>query len=215
LVPVGHDSGFPDPRCLPARFREHGYIDGQNLLVEWRFAEGRDDRLPGFAAELAKLKVEVIVTFATSAAQAAKKPTATIPIVFTVVGAPVDAGLVANLARPGGNLTGFTVLSADITGKRLELFREAIPSMRSIVILTDPANPASVSIVQEARIAAGRLGLEVRLVEVRHHSELDPAFKTIVREGSVASHWCPWAGRLSRRTESVSLNSRPRAGSRS
>lgn len=120
--------------------REHGYIDGQNLVVEWRFAEGRDDRLPGFATELVNLRIEVIVTFATSAAQAAKKATATIPIVFTVVGAPVDAGLVTNLARPGGNLTGFTVLSADITGKRLELFKEAIPSMRSIVILTDPAN---------------------------------------------------------------------------
>jgi ABC-type uncharacterized transport system substrate-binding protein len=100
--------------------REHGYIEGQNLLVEWRFAEGRNDRLSGFAAELVRLKVEVIVTLASAAAVAAKKATEAIPIVFTQVTDPVGLGVVSSLARPGGNLTGFSVLGVELTGKRLE-----------------------------------------------------------------------------------------------
>ena len=175
----------PDEReAFRQGLSDHGYVEERNLFIEWRSAEGRDERLPGFAAELVRLKVEIIVTSSTPAAVAAKKATTSIPIVFTVVGDPVGVGLVGNLARPGRNLTGFTNLSVDITQKRLELFREGVPSMRSIVILTDPGNPASALVVQEARIAASRLGMEARLIEVRHLSELDPAFKTIAREGA-------------------------------
>ena len=146
--------------------REHGYVEGQNLLIEWRFAEGRNDRLPGLAAELVKLKVEVVVTLAPAAVLAAKKATASIPIVFTLVPDPVALGVVSNLARPGGNLSGFSQLTVELTGKRLELLKEAVPSLKSAVILTDSANPSKALVWKEAQIAAPRLGLEARLVEV-------------------------------------------------
>src|SRR5258705_543675 len=183
---IGFLSGaIPAPEvegALRQGLREHGYIEGQNLLVEWRFAEGRNDRLPGFAAELVRLRVEVLVTLATPAALAAKKATAAIPIVFTQVTDPVALGVVSSLARPGGNLTGFSLVAVELTGKRLELFKEAVPSSKSVVILTDSANPTSALGVKEAQIAARRLGLEARLIEVRDADELEPAFTTMARE---------------------------------
>lgn len=182
--------GFLSAPTLPAPgidgfrqgLQEHGYVEGRNLLVEWQFAEGRDDRLPGFAAELVRLKVEVIVTVATSAALAAKKATPAIPIVFTLVADPVASGLVPSLARPGGNLTGVTNLAAELTGKRLELLKEAVPLLKSVVILTHPANPVNALILKKAQIAAHGLGLDVRLVEVRQPGDLEPAFTTIAHE---------------------------------
>ena len=162
--------------------REHGYVEGQNLLIEWRFAEGSEDRLSGFAAELVRLKIEVIVTLASAAAVAAKKATAAIPIVFTQVTDPVGLGVVSSLARPGGNLTGFSTLAVELTGKRLELLKEAVPSLKSVVALNHSANPTSALDVNEAQIAARRLGLEARLVEVRDADELEPAFTTMARE---------------------------------
>src|SRR4029453_9886414 len=109
--------------------REHGYAEGRNLLIEWRFAEGRNDQLTGFVAEFVRLKVDVVVTLAPEAALAAKNGTAAIPIVFTQVPDPVALGLVSSLARPGGNLSGFSILAVDLTGKRLELLKEAVPSL--------------------------------------------------------------------------------------
>ena len=183
---IGFLSGaIPAPEvedALRQGLREHGYIEGQNLLVEWRFAEGRNDRLPGFAAELVRLRVEVLVTLATPAALAAKKATAAIPIVFTQVTDPVALGVVSSLGRPGGNLTGFSLLAVELTGKRLELLKEAVPSLKSVVTLTDSANPTSALGVKEAQIAARRLGLEARLIEVRDADELEPAFTTMARE---------------------------------
>jgi putative ABC transport system substrate-binding protein len=162
--------------------REHGYVEGQNLLIEWRFAEGRYDRLPGLAAELIRLKVEVVVTLSTEAALAAKKATASIPIVFTQVSDPVATGVVSSLARPGGNLTGFSMLAVDLTGKRLELFKEAVPSLKSVIILARRGSPVNALAWKEAQIAAPKLGLEARLVEVRDAEELEPAFTTMARE---------------------------------
>src|SRR2546422_9669071 len=162
--------------------REHGYVEGQNLLIEWRVAEGRYDRLTGFAAELVSLKVEVIVTVATEAALAAKKATAAIPIVFTMVPDPVALGLVPSLARPGGNLSGFSILAVELTGKRLELLKEAVPSLKSVAILTYHASAVNALALKEAQIAARRLGLEARLIEVRDADELEPAFTTIARD---------------------------------
>jgi putative tryptophan/tyrosine transport system substrate-binding protein len=155
---------------------------GQNLLIEWRFAEGRNDRLPTFAAELVRLKVEVVVTVSTDAALAAKKATASIPIVFTQVPDPVAQGVVSNLARPGGNLSGFSILAIELTGKRLELLKEAVPSLKSVIILTQRGRPANALTLNEAEIAAPRLGLEARLVEVRDADELESAFTTMARE---------------------------------
>jgi putative tryptophan/tyrosine transport system substrate-binding protein len=155
---------------------------GQNLLIEWRFAEGRNDRLPTFAAELVRLKVEVVVTVSTDAALAAKKATASIPIVFMQVPDPVAQGVVSNLARPGGNLSGFSILAIELTGKRLELLKEAVPSLKSVIILTQRGRPANALTLNEAEIAAPRLGLEARLVEVRDADELESAFTTMARE---------------------------------
>jgi putative ABC transport system substrate-binding protein len=162
--------------------REHGYDEGRNLLIEWRFAEGRDDRLTSFVAEFVRLKVDVIVTLAPETALAAKKGTAAIPIVFTQVPDPVALGLVSSLARPGGNLSGFSILAVDLTGKRLELLNEAVPSLKSVILLTDRANPAKAAALKEAQIAGLRLGLNTRLVEVSDRNELEPVFTTIGRE---------------------------------
>src|SRR5437867_6876790 len=115
--------------------RENGYVEGQNLLIEWRYADGEDERLPGLATELVRLKVEVLVTQGTQAALAAKNATALTPIVFTFVSDPVALGLIPSLARPGGNLSGFSLLSVELTGKRLELLKEAVSLLKSVVIL--------------------------------------------------------------------------------
>jgi putative ABC transport system substrate-binding protein len=178
-------AAIPDPPVedgFRQGLREHGYVEGQNLLVERRFAEGRNDRLPGFAEELVRLKVEVVVTVTTPAVLAIKKATAAIPIVFTLVSDPVALGVVSSLARPGGNLSGFAQLTVELTGKRVELFKEAVPSLKSVVILTDSANPTSALALKEAQIAARRLGLEARLIEVRDADQLEPAFTTLARE---------------------------------
>ena len=168
--------------ALRQGLREHGYVEGQNLLIEWRSAEGRYDRLPGLAAELIRLKVEVVVTLSTEAALAVKKATASIPVVFTQVSDPVASGIVSSLARPGGNLTGFSMLAVDLTGKRLELFKEAVPSLKTVIILARRGSPVNALAWKEAQIAAPKLGLEARLVEVGDAEELEPAFTTMARE---------------------------------
>jgi putative tryptophan/tyrosine transport system substrate-binding protein len=172
----------PETDGLIQGLREQGYVVGQNLLIEWRFAEGRYDRLPSFAEELLRLKVEVVVTVSTDAALAAKKATASIPIVFTQVPDPVAQGVVSNLARPGGNLSGFSILAIELTGKRLELLKEAVPSLKSVIILTQRGRPANALTLNEAKIAAPRLGLEARLVEVSDADELESEFTTMARE---------------------------------
>jgi putative ABC transport system substrate-binding protein len=168
--------------ALRQGLREHGYVEGQNLLIEWRFAEGRYDRLPGLAAELIRLKVEVVVTLSTEAALAAKKATASIPVVFTQVSDPVASGIVSNLARPDRNLTGFSILAVELTGKRLELLKEAVPSLKSVIVLARRESPVNALALKEAQIAAPRLGLEARLVDVHDADELEPAFTTMARE---------------------------------
>jgi ABC-type uncharacterized transport system substrate-binding protein len=167
---------------LRQSLRENGYVEGQNLLIEWRFAEGKSDRLRSFAGELVRLKVEVVVTLSTDAALAVKNATASIPVVFTQVSDPVASGVVSNLARPGGNLTGFSILAVELTGKRLELLKEAVPSLRSATILTHRGSPVNPLALNEAESAAPRLGLKVHLAEVRDADELEPALTTIARE---------------------------------
>ncbi len=185
--------------------RENGYVEGRNLLIEWRSADGQDERLPGLAAELVRLKVEVIVTQGTSAPLAAKNATTQIPIVFTYVSDPVALGLVGSLARPGGNMTGVASISGDLTGKRLELLKEAIPSLKSVALLTNPANPASASGITEARVAARRMGLEVRLVEVRHLAELELAVTSIAHERAIAVVLVPGSFLLTYHTQIAEL----------
>jgi putative ABC transport system substrate-binding protein len=158
---------------------ENGYVEGRNLTIEWRFAEGMRDRLPELAAGLVRLKIDIIVAVAPAAAIAAKNATTVIPIVFTLVSEPVGSGLVASLAQPGGNITGLSSVHGALTAKRLELLKEAVPSLKSILLLANPANPGSPAFVREARTAAGTLGVELRLVEARHLTDVEAAFTAI------------------------------------
>jgi len=162
--------------------REHGYIEGQNIATEYRYAEGKVDRFPELAAELVRLKVDVIVAAGGDRLTlAAKNATKTIPIVMTGSGLdPVEAGLVESLARPGGNVTGVTALSRELGGKRLELLKEAVPKLARVAVLHDPAGPASVRDVKEVLPAAARaLKLTIQPWEVRGTDDFDKVFAAI------------------------------------
>jgi putative ABC transport system substrate-binding protein len=163
--------------------RELGWVDGQNIVIEHRYAEGRYDRLPDLAADLVRLKVDVIVVVGTAAAVAAKKATGTIPIVMTMVGEPVELGLITSLARPGGNVTGLTFsASADTWGKRLELLKEAVPKVRRLAVLSNPAHPAAPRVVKDVKATARSLGVQLQLLEARGPTEFDGAFAAMARE---------------------------------
>src|SRR5207253_9288753 len=138
--------------------RERGYREGRNLVFERRFSEGQAERFPEFAAELIRLRVDCIIVPTTPAALAAKHATQTIPIVITTALDPVGAGLVASLARPGGNVTGLSPISPDLVGKRLELLKDVVPGLSRVVVLWNAANPANASAWQETQAAAGALG---------------------------------------------------------
>jgi len=155
--------------------RENGYVEGQNLLVEWRAADGRPERAKMLAQELVRLNVEVIVANLTPAVQAAKEATGTIPIVMASAGDPVGTGFVASLARPGGNITGLTGISAELAGKRVELLRELVPGLARLGLLLNGSNPFAKSLVTETRTAAKRAGLELQIIDVRRAQDVDPA----------------------------------------
>jgi putative ABC transport system substrate-binding protein len=172
---------------LPGAFRqglrELGWIEGQNIVIEYRFADGRLDRLPALAAEVVRLKVDIIAASPTPAALAAKNATGTIPIVFTSVPDPVGLGLVASLARPGGNVTGLTYsVGFNIFGKDLELLKEAVPKARRVAVLSNPASPSQPLTMSEIRDAARSLGLQLLLVEARGPGDFDGAFAAMAKE---------------------------------
>jgi putative tryptophan/tyrosine transport system substrate-binding protein len=172
---------------IPARLgafrqglRDLGYIEGQNIVIELPYAEGKLDRLPEVAAELVRLKVEVIVTTGTTGALAAKKATSTIPIVMTTGADPVAMGLIASLARPGGNITGLTSVSTDLAGKRLELLKETVPKLTRVGILWNPADPGSAAVLKETETVARALGVQVQSLEVRSPNDFESAFKAAI-----------------------------------
>src|SRR5712691_7146508 len=156
--------------------RALGYVEGQNLVLEYRGAVGHYERLPALAAELVQLKADVIVTQGTPAALAAKDATTTIPIVMVGVGDPVGSGLVASLARPGGNITGLSLLGPELVGKQLEFLKDVLPTVSRVAVLWNPANPAQALMVREADVAAQRLGVQLHLVEARDPDAFDSAF---------------------------------------
>src|SRR5713101_3641649 len=145
--------------------RELGYVDGQNIAIEYRFAEGKDERLPLLAAELVDLKVDVLVAPLTQGTLAAKHATKTIPIVMVNVAGPVESGFVGSLARPGGNVTGLSRLTPELIGKNLELLKEAVPQADRVAALANPTNPLYPVMVRHAKHAAGSLGVALRVVE--------------------------------------------------
>ena len=164
------------------RLRELGYVEGKNIAFEFRVAENKLDRLPDLAAELVRLKVDAIITASTPAVQAAKRATTTIPIVMANVSDPVAMGLVASLARPGGNVTGLSNLAPDLAGKRLELLKETLPKLIRVAYIWDPRSPALTLIHKEMQAAAQALGLKLQSLEVRNHDELAKAFESAVSE---------------------------------
>jgi putative ABC transport system substrate-binding protein len=161
------------------RLHELGWIEGRTVAIEYRWAEGRTERFDEIAAEFVRRKVDVIVTSATAAIVAAKQATSVIPIVFAAAGDPVGTGLVASLARPGGNVTGLSIQQTDVAAKRLEILGEAVPGLRRLAILGNVGGPAVVLDMREVQAAARTLGLEVITLEIRRGEDIAAAFETL------------------------------------
>jgi putative ABC transport system substrate-binding protein len=162
--------------------RALGYVEGQNLVITWRFAEGRLERLPELAAELVQLPVDVlVVSGGEPVIRAAQHTTQTIPIVFAGSSDPVGRGFVASLAHPGGNITGLTTFSVELLGKRLELLKELVPTVARIAILANPVSPSAVHAVREAQASAHALGVQLHVMEVRSPDEFERAFAAMTR----------------------------------
>lgn len=160
--------------------RELGYVEGTNISIEYRFAEGKFERLAGLAAELVRLEVDVLVAAVTQASLAAKHATKAIPIVFIAVSDPLGTGLVASLARPGANVTGTSAMSAEVVGKSMELLKDAVPAVFRVAVLRNPDNAIfQAQMLREAQIAAGRLGVELRTLSARSADEFESTFAAI------------------------------------
>jgi putative tryptophan/tyrosine transport system substrate-binding protein len=163
--------------------RALGYVEGQNLVLAFRYAQGSAERLPDLAAELVRLPVEVLVAGGGPAIRAAQHATRTIPIVMAGTGDPVARGFIASLARPGGNITGLSLLMAELPGKRLELLKETVPQSTRIAVLENPANPGHKPQLHNLAVTARTLELHLHVVEVRNADELDPAFAAMTQTG--------------------------------
>jgi ABC-type uncharacterized transport system substrate-binding protein len=161
------------------RLRDLGWIEGRTVAIEYRWAEGRSDRAAEIAAEFVRLKVDVIVTYASSPVLAAKQATSVIPIVFAAATDPVGAGLVASLARPGGNVTGLSLQQTDVAGKRLELLREIVPGLRRLAIMANVGSPGAALEMGEVQAAARTLGFEATTVEIRRAEDIAPGFDAL------------------------------------
>ena len=183
LSPVSASSGFLAYEMFRQGLRELGYVDGTNIVIEYRFADGQFDRLPALAAELVQLKVDVIVTAVTQASLAARDATKTIPIVIAGVSDPVGSGLIENLARPGGNITGTSSQTSEVVGKSLELLKEVIPEIVRVAALWNPSNVVfQTEMLKEAETAAAALRIQLKVFGGRDADELGGAFTAIAHE---------------------------------
>ena len=176
----------PRAEAFRQGLRELGYIEGQNIIIEYRYEERAFERLPDMAAELVSLKIDVLVTVTTNAALAAKNATRTIPIVFLGVTDPVAAGLVDSLAHPGGNRTGITNMASVLTGKRLELMKETIPRVSRVAVLWDPQAPGSAPQWEESQVAARELGLQLHSMATSSANDIEGAFREATKARSKA-----------------------------
>ena len=172
--------------ALREGLRQLGYEEGKNINIEYRYGEGRPERLPSLIRELIDLKVELIVTHGFPAARAAKQTTTTVPVVMAVVGDAVGAGLVASLARPGGNITGLTTISSELYDKRLELLKEVSPKISRVAILFSETSPATEIAMNEIKAAANSLGLQLQTIQVRNPGDFKNAFETAIKGGANA-----------------------------
>ena len=178
LGPLSQSAQTEWTAAFVQRMREHGWIEGRTVAIEYRWAEGRSEGFAEIAAEFVRLKVDVIVTASTPAVIALKQATSVIPIVFAAAGDPVGIGLVASLARPGGNVTGLSIQSADIASKRLDLLREALPNLRRLAVMAT-SSPIGVLEMGEVQAAARTLGLEVVPAEIRRAEDIAPAIEAL------------------------------------
>lgn len=164
---------------------ELGWVQGQNVVIDYRFAEGNIERLPDLAAELVRRKVDIIVAVATQSSLAARNATRTIPVVMVAAGDPVATGLITNLARPGANITGLSFgVALESFTKSLELFNQAVPGLHRVAVLTNPANPAQALATKDLKAAAQHLGIQLQVLEVRSPNEFGPAFVAMARESA-------------------------------
>src|SRR2546425_6468718 len=192
---------------------ELGWVEGRNLIIDYRSADGKFERIPVLAAELVRLKVDVIVAVPTVSALAAKRVTQTIPIVFTHVSDPIGSGLVPTLARPGGNVTGFTHVNVGLTPKRLEFLKETIPNISRMVALWHPGGLGERTekiLLEETDAAARTLGIQLQFLEVRGSSDFDRAFGTVTRQGAGALMVLPGPLLLSEHRRLVALVAKTR-----
>jgi len=170
----------PHLEAFKQGLREHGYTEGKNILLEYRYAEGKEDRLPALAAELVSLKVDVIVVTADVSAEAARQVTKTIPIVVTT-GDPVSSGLADSLANPGGNVTGLSVVLADLSGKRLEILKETLPKMTRVAALWSPREKVATAVFNETKAAARAFSLQLQSLEVETIQDIEKSFTVMAK----------------------------------
>jgi putative ABC transport system substrate-binding protein len=184
LLPTSPDTNADRLRAFRQGLKDTGYVEGENVAIEYRSAEGHNDQLPVLAADLVRRQVAVIASpIGTSSALAAKAATTTIPIVFGVGEDPVGLGLVASLARPGGNLTGINFFNAELTAKRLELLHQLVPAATRVAVLVNPANAAQTeTLLRDVEAAARAIGLQIQVLNASTSREIDAAFATFVRE---------------------------------
>jgi putative ABC transport system substrate-binding protein len=206
----GAPGASPEIEAFRQGLRDLGYVEGQNITIEYRFANGRVGQLPELAAELARSKLDVIVAPGTPAAMAAKKATSTIPIVFAGVADAVGAGLVATVPRPGGNTTGLTSMSAELGGKRLELLKGVAPKASRVAVLYNPADQSNVLVLKELQESAPALGLTLHPLGVRGPGEFEGAFAAMARERNHALFGAAGALTTEHRRTLVDLAARSR-----
>ncbi len=180
LEPIPAAQNAANLDALRKGLRDLGYVEGRNLVVEYRSADGRAERFPELASELVRLKVDLIVTRGTPAARAARDATATIPVVMATMGDP--RAIVSSFARPGGNITGVTTFSTELTAKRIELLKELVPNLSRVALLHNMGNPAAPPEWEETKTAARSLGVQAELLDVRSQGDLDRAFEQAARQ---------------------------------
>jgi putative ABC transport system substrate-binding protein len=208
------ESNFSPESKLAQQFRlglvDAGYAEGRDVVIEWRSANGDYDRLPSLVAELIQRKVEVIVAYSTVAAQAAKRATSTIPIVLAVVGDPIGSGLVTNLAHPGGNITGLSMMTNELTAKRLQLLKDAIPRLTRVAVLGNPDAPYHPKAVEDLKAVAPSLAIELSFVEARTPEEFSRAVSDVSRAHAQALYVIDDALFFTHRTRLLKLVSKAR-----
>jgi len=181
LSPFSPADAMPWYKALQVGLRDLGWVEGKNIGIEYRYAEGKSDRLPDLAADLVRLNVDIIVTTITPDALAAKNATRVIPIVMAAAGEPVASGIVESLARPGGNVTGLSQMTIELGGKRLELLKEIVPKLYRVAVLWEPATAISTLAWKEIQLPARQLGIELYSLEILTANDLDKAFEAAIR----------------------------------